>query len=96
MQAFNCAFEECLPFPADEMTTDQRAAEAIPLVFGNYPTFGNPIGPQCAEWHDPSNPMYNLPSKVLFPRVAGDVIAAIKFAKEHSVEISVKNSGHSL
>eukprot|EP00985_Skeletonema_marinoi_P022367 scaffold14274_cov215-Skeletonema_marinoi.AAC.19 len=44
---------------------------------------------------DPTNPSLNLPSKVLFPAVASDVVAAVNFAKEHGLEISVKNSGHS-
>lgn len=44
---------------------------------------------------DPSNPSLNLPFKVLFPAVASDVVVAIQFAKEHGIEISVKNSGHS-
>eukprot|EP00985_Skeletonema_marinoi_P034247 scaffold43531_cov219-Skeletonema_marinoi.AAC.1 len=44
---------------------------------------------------DPTNPSLNLPSKVLFPVVASDVVAAVNFAKEHGLEISVKNSGHS-
>ena len=46
-------------------------------------------------WMDPTNPAYNIPAKVLFPRNAGDVVAAVEFAKMHGVEISVKNSGHS-
>ena len=44
---------------------------------------------------DPANPAFDIPSKVLFPRNAGDVVAAVDFAKTHSVELSVKNSGHS-
>eukprot|EP00984_Skeletonema_dohrnii_P002420 scaffold833_cov109-Skeletonema_dohrnii-CCMP3373.AAC.2 len=44
---------------------------------------------------DPTNPSLNLPSKVLFPSIASDVVAAVNFAKEHGLEISVKNSGHS-
>mmetsp|Transcript_27827 Transcript_27827/g.35815 ORF Transcript_27827/g.35815 Transcript_27827/m.35815 type:complete len:200 (-) Transcript_27827:128-727(-) len=32
---------------------------------------------------DPTNPSLNLPSKVLFPVVASDVVAAVNFAKEH-------------
>ncbi len=40
-------------------------------------------------------PSYNLPSKVLFPSVASDVIHAIQFAEKHDLEISIKNSGHS-
>eukprot|EP00985_Skeletonema_marinoi_P006271 scaffold2716_cov205-Skeletonema_marinoi.AAC.1 len=44
---------------------------------------------------DPTNPSLNLPSKVLFPIVASDVVAAVNFAKENGLEISVKNSGHS-
>ena len=44
---------------------------------------------------DESNRRLNLPYKVVFPSVASDVIKSIKFAKENTVEISVKNSGHS-
>jgi len=45
--------------------------------------------------NDASNPSLNLPSMVLFPVVASDVVAAILFAEANNVEISVKNSGHS-
>jgi len=45
--------------------------------------------------NDDSNPSLNLPPMVLFPVVASDVIAAIKFAEANNVEFSVKNSGHS-
>lgn len=45
-------------------------------------------------WLDPKNPLYNIPSKVLFPANAGDASAAVGFAKQHNVEISIKNSGH--
>ena len=44
---------------------------------------------------DDSNPSYDLPSKVIFPKEAKDVVAAVKFAKEHKLEVSLKNSGHS-
>ena len=44
---------------------------------------------------DPFNPSLNLPSKVLFPVVASDLVAAIQFTDNHGLEISVKNSGHS-
>ncbi len=44
---------------------------------------------------DKTNPSLNLPSKVLFPAVASDVVVAVQFAKKNNVEISVKNSGHS-
>jgi hypothetical protein len=44
---------------------------------------------------DETNPSLNLPSKVLFPAVASDVVVAVQFAKKNNVEISVKNSGHS-
>ena len=36
---------------------------------------------------DMTNPMYNLPSKVLFPASANDVVAAVRFAKEHKLEV---------
>ncbi len=44
---------------------------------------------------DETNPSLNLPSKVLFPVFASDVVVAVQFAKKNNVEISVKNSGHS-
>lgn len=44
---------------------------------------------------DETNLRLNLPSKVMFPSVASDVVNAIRLAKKHGIEISVKNSGHS-
>lgn len=46
-------------------------------------------------YNDQSNPSLNLPSKVLFPSIASDVIKTLWFAKENTVEVSVKNSGSS-
>ena len=60
------------------------------------PTLYSEMNSTIKGWvEDFDNPQYNLPTKVLFPAVAGDVVAAIKFAKEHNLELSVKNSGHS-
>jgi hypothetical protein len=36
---------------------------------------------------DTSDPMLNLPNKVLFPTSAHDVVAAIRFAKDHGLEV---------
>ncbi len=44
---------------------------------------------------DETNPSLDLPSKVLFPKVASDVVKTVQFAKEHGIVLSVKNSGHS-
>ena len=41
-----------------------------------------------------TNPSYDIPLKVMFPKVAGDIVAAVEFGMNHSVELSVKNSGH--
>lgn len=37
----------------------------------------------------------SLPHTVIFPATAADVVAAVAFAKEHGLKVSVKNSGHS-
>lgn len=86
-----CAFDYCYPNPdaasatVNQRITDYRSVSESPYVGG----------PQIQAWtKDVNNPSYNLPSKVLFPVVASDVVAAVKFAKEHGLEISVKNSGH--
>ena len=47
------------------------------------------------SWHDPSNPWLDIPYRTLFPRAPGDVVAAVRFAGEHGLELSLKNSGHS-
>ena len=57
----------------------------------DYGTYGEE--PVQSYLGDETNPSLDLPPKVLFPIVASDVVAAIQFAKEHSFEISVKNSG---
>lgn len=45
---------------------------------------------------DPSKSQnINLPSNVLLPQAVTAVAGAMNFAKEHMVEVSIKNSGHS-
>lgn len=57
------------------------------------PVGAGQLNEEMMGWlNDESNPSLNLPYKVLFPSVASDVVAAIEFAKEHDLEISVKNS----
>lgn len=83
-----CAFEGCYPRPhGSNLSLTERLGELVPSLPEQY----------VIDWvKDPTNPSYNLPSKVLFPTDASEVIAAVKFAKEHRLEISVKNSGHSI
>ena len=68
-------------------TNADQAGTTIPESF-------DPANPN-SFLNDDSNPSLNLPPMVLFPVVASDVIAAVDFAEEHNVEISIKNSGHS-
>ena len=44
---------------------------------------------------DPSNPSFDIPMTTVFPQTPGDVVTVVKFAKQHNIELSVKNSGHS-
>ena len=44
---------------------------------------------------DESTLRLNLPSKVVFPSVASDVLQIVLFAMKNKIELSVKNSGHS-
>jgi len=91
---FFCAFEDCVPSPDQSNRTvldGITVADSVPLS-----TLYSEINPMVKTWVDwTENPSYSLPSKVIFPAVASDVVAAIKFAKKHSLEVSVKNSGHS-
>ena len=95
-----CAFEQCYPKPTNSSNTtlSERLHDTGPArgPITGYTSLYSTLDPKLKEWvDDTSNPSYNLPSKVLFPVVASDIVAAVKFAKEHGLEISVKNSGHS-
>ena len=74
---------------------DVRNANNADVSGTTIPESFDPANPS-SFLNDESNPSLNLPSMVLFPVVASDIVAAILFAKAHNVGISVKNSGHSL
>ena len=83
-------WEMSWPRPSENHHMDQPYLQATFDLFGLDPTA------DFESWmSDPTNASLNLPYKVLFPVVASDVVAAVNFAKENRLEISVKNSGHS-
>ena len=87
MSTMFCAYVGCNPSGAANVTLADRIGE-----------LNGPEGPkeEVFDWAlDPTNPSFNLPSKVLFPSDATDVIAAVNFARTNGLELSVKNSGHS-
>ena len=99
-----CGWDMCYPRPSDNGHSNQTfdqfqndiiAVGAADLPGGSLPESFDPAHADSFV-QDPFNPSLNLPSKVLFPVVASDVVAAIQFAKEYGLEISVKNSGHSV
>jgi hypothetical protein len=88
-----CAFEDCFPDPNPSNLTLSRSLEDLYLLSDTRLYSQLPL--QYKNWiNSPSNPSYNLPAKVLFPIVASDAVAAVEFAKEHGLELLVKNSGH--
>jgi len=89
-----CAFELCSPDPETDTVPLSERLEMTSDV--NVDTLYSDLDGDIQDWiEDTSNSNYNLPSKVLFPVVASDIIAAVNFAKTHGLELSVKNSGHS-
>lgn len=99
MDQLFCAFDDCDPQPnsaeyalGDKSDTFAKLDNSDSLNNMTYSVLSD----EYKTWiEDPTNPNNNLPGKVLHPRTASDVVAAIKFAGEHGLEISVKNSGHS-
>ena len=88
-----CAYERCWARPEVASRTQAQRALDEPGLFDDYDS----LSAETQGWlSNPQNPSLNLPSKVMFPSVASDVVHAIRFAKENGLEISVKNSGHSL
>ena len=93
---FFCSFEGCSPSNPDNPGHVSVLDDIINAYSVPGPTPYSQMNATILSWvEDTSNPSYNLPSKVLLPTTAKDVVAAVKFAKEHGLELSVKNSGHS-
>ena len=105
-----CGWSKCYPRPSDDRhaTTpfEMLDQDLMPVFLAHLADVAEFPGEEFpSSDFDPSNPdgfildatnpSLDLPTKVLFPVVASDIINAINFAKEHSLEISVKNSGHS-
>ena len=90
-----CAFDGCFPNSEDASSdlTLSGILDDIPQMVPEL-LYSNLSSTYKTLIEDTSNPSYNLPSKVLFPVVASDVVAAVEFAKVHGLELSVKNSGH--
>ena len=96
MDSLFCAFADCDPKPnSAEYALGERVDSLLSAMVNDCSPGGTYPDEYKAWIQDPSNPNGNLPGKVLHPRTASDVIAAIAFAKEYGLEISVKNSGHS-
>eukprot|EP00984_Skeletonema_dohrnii_P001957 scaffold662_cov124-Skeletonema_dohrnii-CCMP3373.AAC.1 len=82
------------PRPSENGHMNQTVDQLLQDIDYTYPEWNPPA--DLERWtSDPTNPSLDLPSKVLFPVFASDVVAAVNFAKEHGLEISLKNSGHS-
>jgi len=98
-----CGWDKCYPRPSTNSHSNETLAQygqelmavdmADLLRIEEIPEPFDPANPD-SFLNDESNPSLNLPSMVLFPVVASDVVAAIQFAKAYKLEISVKNSGH--
>jgi hypothetical protein len=95
MNQLACAFQQCSPLDPKTTTVKKR----LETLTGNINTpFRNPDLPNHQEqWDDyirGKDDFFNLPSTVIFPALAKDVVAAINFAKDNGLEISVKTSGN--
>jgi len=107
MDTMACGFDECNPLNP-ETYPDITVEETIHSLVDNMdsvigdtylsamPVANLPKNQSLVDaWLEADNPAWNLPSTVLFPVTAGDIVTAINFAKTHGLEVSVKNSGHS-
>ena len=93
-----CAFDSSNP---DQEFTPPAVLEEAVDALGGYIINGLADGDnfpvnqtQMDTWLRDDNDQWNIPSYVVHPSSAGDVVAAVRFAKDHGLEVSVKNSGH--
>lgn len=88
------AFEDSDPDPFSASDTYSDRVDDMLNLDGTVTYSTMPA--QYQEWvENITNPRYNIPKKVLHPRVASDVFHAVNFANKHHIPVSVKNSGHS-
>jgi hypothetical protein len=85
--ALSCAFDKC--YGSTDGGEDNEAIQCIynqtDLASMSY----DDIESSCEL------PKSALPKSIMFPENAADVIAAIKHAKKHQLQVSVKSTGHS-
>jgi hypothetical protein len=93
-----CSFRSCNPY--QDFKTPNVIEESVDAP-GAYVTLGYKEGDnlpvnqnQMDRMLSDDNPSWNIPNYVLHPATASDVVSAVNFAKEHGLEVSVKNSGH--
>ena len=82
MAELYCGFDKCIPFKTVGM--------ALMDIMQNFRQDEHIV----QKLLDPKNPAFDLPSKVLFPHTAADVVDVVSFAEHNSFELYVKNSGH--
>lgn len=87
MHSHACVYQDCSPIRSDNEFDDydKKSGYCFDFILESKIT---------DIFYDPANTRFNLPVKVLQPTSVGDIVAAVEFAAEHNVEISVKNSGH--
>eukprot|EP00957_Ditylum_brightwellii_P046550 3532254-Ditylum_brightwellii.AAC.1 len=84
MDHYFCGYRDCNPYYGDGMTTEERMSKV-------WLYYSNPfVPPTNKNIHN-----FDLPSRVYFPKTAGDVVKVVELAKNHGFELSIKNSGHS-
>jgi hypothetical protein len=101
MNQLACAFQQCSPLDPETTSVEKRLETLtgkIEAPFGNCNDSPCPDLPYYQEDWDNyirgENKFFNLPSTVIFPALAKDVVTAINFAKDNGLEISVKTSGN--
>ena len=99
MNQLACGFHECNPLNPEtykDITVEERIAllsgslNGTVMDLNNAPPIDNlPTNQSMVDgWLEADNPSWNLPDTVLFPVTAGDIVAAIIFAKTHGLEVN--------
>ena len=91
-----CGFKDCLPVKRNQILSpaDNLGAPGDDFQRNSEEWLAFLLGDEGQKLMDPRNTLYEIPSTVLFPQVVGDVVAAITFAGDNGIELSVKASGH--
>jgi len=92
LSTYMCGFENCNPYRNATLQErwDRLVLNTNPPDYTDSIMYYFTVLPELRKVDT-----FNIPSKILMPQSAGEIVQAVEFATTHGLELSVKTTGHS-